>query len=86
MMDIDIKEENRCLRMLLWLQHDCPNKMLYGDDGEMQCNACLTDFKRDSVDDIEKKIMKANGFIQAETKDGIRVMIKPEALWKTSTK
>ena len=42
------------LRNLLWLNHghfDC----LYGDDGEMQCNKCRIDFKRDSVKDIKKR-------------------------------
>ena len=42
------------LRYLLWLNHghvDC----LYGDDGEMQCNKCRIDFKRDPVEDIKKR-------------------------------
>lgn len=43
------------LRQLLWLRHGCSGPALYGDDGEMQCNNCLIDFKRFTVDDIEKR-------------------------------
>ncbi len=37
------------LRKLLWWHHDGHSRYLYGDDGEMQCNKCMIDFKRDSV-------------------------------------
>jgi hypothetical protein len=42
------------LQKLLWLRHD-PNhfSILYGDDGEMQCSACLIDFKRMDAEKIE---------------------------------
>lgn len=40
-------------RRLLWLRHGCPPSALYGDDGEMQC-ACGIDFKRKSLDGIER--------------------------------
>lgn len=49
---ITLKEENKKLRELLWLNHGCTH--LYGDDGEMQCNKCMIDFKRDSIERIEK--------------------------------
>ena len=39
------------LRKLLWLHHGCDG--LYGDDGEMQCNKCHIDFKRDTIEEIE---------------------------------
>ena len=44
------KEDNACLRGLLWEQHPCECK--YGDDGELQCNRLpfIIDFKRDPVD------------------------------------
>ena len=48
----DIKTENTLLRQLLWLNHGCSPAALYGDDGEMQCSACLIDFKRDPADRI----------------------------------
>jgi hypothetical protein len=48
----DLKSENMLLRQLLWLNHGCHAAALYGDDGEMQCSACLVDFKRDSADKI----------------------------------
>jgi len=45
---VELMEEDaadmRKLRELLWLRHGCVG--LYGDDGEMQCGACLLDFKR----------------------------------------
>lgn len=50
---MNLKEENKKLRMLLWARHGC--SALYGDDGEMQCSHCMIDFKRDSADYIERK-------------------------------
>ncbi|MCK5602976.1 hypothetical protein KAR91_13925 [Candidatus Pacearchaeota archaeon] len=49
--------ENERLRKLLWLGHEGSTRSLYGDDGEMQCNHpdCMLDFKRDSVDKIERR-------------------------------
>ena len=49
--------ENKELRKLLWLRHGCTNN-LYGDDGEMQCNRCMIDFKRDSVETIESRLVQ----------------------------
>lgn len=47
---------NECkLREMLWLSHGCGFAYLYGDDGEMQCSNCMTDFKRDSILAIETK-------------------------------
>lgn len=43
------------LRELLWLRHGCDLGRLYGDDGEMQCNKCMIDFKRDDPLDIQKR-------------------------------
>ena len=53
-----VKDEKK-LRKLLWLNHGCSLDTLYGDDGEMQCNKCLIDFKRDPVDQIETLLFKA---------------------------
>lgn len=49
----ELLEENLLARKLLWLHHGCPSSALYGDDGEMQCHACLIDFRRASFSDIE---------------------------------
>ena len=52
--DDEIKE----LRKILWLHHGCSGPR-YGDDGEMQCNCGYhypIDFKRDTVDDILRKL------------------------------
>ena len=48
-------EANKDLRQLLWLKHGCNITSLYGDDGEMQCNKCLIDFKRDTPESIKKR-------------------------------
>jgi hypothetical protein len=55
---VDIKEENKKLRELLWLRHGCPFYCLYSDDGEMQCHYCGIDFKRDSIEKIEDVFSK----------------------------
>lgn len=49
------------LRRLLWAYHmhkRGTQALLYGDDGELQCNACLIDFKRDSIESIQNKLIK----------------------------
>lgn len=50
--------DEQTLRRLLWLIHGCPLFDLYGDDGEMQCGACMIDFKRDSPETIERKLFR----------------------------
>ena len=42
------------LRRLLWMAH--PGVGKYGDDRQMQCGACLIDFKRDSVELMQQRI------------------------------
>lgn len=46
------------LRKKLWLTHLNHFNYLYGDDGEMQCNRCMIDFKRDSVEQIERRMTR----------------------------
>jgi len=41
------------LRKSMFLYHSCIGR--YGDDGEMQCNKCGIDFKRDSFNRIMEK-------------------------------
>jgi hypothetical protein len=48
------------LRRLLWLRHGCPCAALYGDDGEMQCHACVIDFRRDTPEQIDARFMEIN--------------------------
>ena len=40
------------IRELLWITHNCGQRYLYGDDGEMQCLLCGLDFRRHSEDRI----------------------------------
>lgn len=54
-MDDRADKENLVLRRMLWLRHGC--NALYGDDGEMQCGACLIDFKRLPAEDIEARFL-----------------------------
>lgn len=48
------------LRRLLWLRHGCNPNAMYGDDGEMQCNApgCMIDFKRMTPKEIQDSFTK----------------------------
>jgi hypothetical protein len=41
----------------LWRNHCHDGR--YGDDGEMQCSQCPADFKRDSLESLEKKVFEA---------------------------
>lgn len=54
----ELEVENSILRRLLWLRHGCPFPALYGDDGEMQCNVCMLDFKRNSAQTIEGRFQE----------------------------
>ena len=45
------------LKRQVWLTHGCPMPALYGDDGEMACNACGIDFKRWTVERILARLM-----------------------------
>ena len=56
----ELKAEVERFRKLLWIRHGCDFLSLYGDDGEMQCNQCMIDFKRMSAEDIEDKWMTDN--------------------------
>lgn len=46
------------LRQEWWTGHGCSFASLYGDDGEMQCNAmtCRKDFKRDSMESLRQHV------------------------------
>lgn len=40
----DNKLENEILRRFIWMNHGHSLSSLYGDDGCMQCHACLTEY------------------------------------------
>jgi restriction alleviation protein Lar len=44
------------LRREWWLNHGCPFAGVYGDDGEMQCGHCATDFKRDPLEELRARV------------------------------
>lgn len=44
------------LRMEWWGGHGCHVAARYGDDGEMQCGSCATDFKRMPFPDLQKHV------------------------------
>lgn len=46
------------LRQEWWMGHGCPWHALYGDDGEMQCNAltCMRDFKREPMERLREHV------------------------------
>jgi hypothetical protein len=47
--------DTMALRKMVWLSHGCVG--IYGDDGEMQCGKCVIDFRRDPVDEINRRLM-----------------------------
>lgn len=49
---VPVETENAALRRLLAVRHGCPPGALYGDDGELFCNACMIDFRREPVERI----------------------------------
>lgn len=50
-------EAQQLLRHEWWINHGCDGvRALYGDDGEMQCNACVTDFKRMGFEALQQKV------------------------------
>ena len=65
-----LRAELDSTRRYLWLNHGCRAELLYGDDGEMQCNAAARhpggrplDFRRD---DLISLIVAANkGAVEA---------------------
>ena len=50
------KSFNRRVREFMWANHGCPLPNLYGDDGELQCNECMIDFRRMKIVDILEKV------------------------------
>ena len=56
----ELEEKERDLdqriRKALWLAHGSPLHYLYGDDGKMDCNACLLDFVNDPWEKILDKL------------------------------
>ncbi len=53
----DLEQKEQKFRFMLWMNHGhIKHVPLYGDDGEMQCPACMIDFKRDDPGVIMKKI------------------------------
>lgn len=47
-------DRDAALRREWWVNHGCEFAALYGDDGEMQCNAtsCRKDFKREPIETL----------------------------------
>lgn len=69
-------DEEFALRRALWVNHGCPVSSLYGDDGEMQCNAldCRHDFKRENLASLCFSLMARGrlhaGFVQPKPGGG----------------
>jgi len=60
---VDLAREILELRKMLWLGHG--HKGIYGDDGEMQCGECMTeygfyDWRREPIEEIKSKIEATN--------------------------
>lgn len=46
------------LRYEWWVRHGCDSIALYGDDGEMSCGSCFTDFKRTPLGELNERVVK----------------------------
>lgn len=48
----------RLLRRMLAFTHGCPPLSVYSDDGELSCCECRIDFRRDTPDEIDRKLVE----------------------------
>ena len=66
-----VTTEERQFRRALWVNHGCPNSSLYGDDGELQCNAleCRMDFLRMPLADLCFSLMERGQFHISKVND-----------------
>lgn len=60
---VDLAKEIRQLREMVWMSHG--HQGMYGDDGELQCSQCATeygfyDWKRTPLKEIQAKIFEGN--------------------------
>ena len=68
----EIVEGEPILRRLLWIRHGCSFPALYGDDGCMDCNACIIDFKNTPAKDIERRFHRISELrLRQETVEAI---------------
>lgn len=70
-------------REYLWVNHGCSVATLYGDDGEMSCAICRTDFKRDPVGKLIVVSIKRLQSLLAEREKEVEGL-KPMAEWVVS--
>jgi hypothetical protein len=56
--EVQQPDETAIGKSLLWRNHGCPIEALYGDDGKMDCNKCLIDFKALSFSQIEERLFR----------------------------
>jgi hypothetical protein len=56
---VDNVEIEMALRREWWLHHGHEYSAMYGDDGEMQCQACPADFKRQPLDELRDIVFEA---------------------------
>ena len=45
------------LREYLWFNHGCPSQNLYGDDGKMDCNKCVIDFRNTDIRELIQSLL-----------------------------
>lgn len=58
----ELKALREQMRQLLWTSHCGSTHIsnLYGDDGEMQCARCGLDFKRQPLEELQKRCYEEN--------------------------
>lgn len=68
------------LRYQLWNYHGCDRNARYGDDGELQCNECFSDFKRHSISELLQQIDRAEAVRIVKEKLGPLVQMTDEEI------
>lgn len=52
-----VEQTEGLLRREWWLRHGCDFIALYGDDGEMSCGSCFTDFKHMPIVELQTRVL-----------------------------
>jgi len=81
---LQLIEEHRAVVKQLWLGHHRTTIPLYGDDGEMQCSACMIDFRHFPIADaIKRMFMKRHEL--ANERDALRAQVETLTLRRDET-
>lgn len=85
--------DEKSLRRMLAFTHGCPLVALYGDDGELSCRDCRIDFRRDTPDEIDRKLVeRGKARLEKELTEGepretdtVLVVMREASAWADAT-